>query len=450
MAIPRSAWASAAASLTPSPTMATPRPSACRARITSTLSAGSTSARTSASAIPTSRGHRLGHRPRGHRSAAAAVSPSSRNRRDGRGRGRLDLVGHRHRPAGQALPADGDDRTAAVRLRASIAAGQLGRQGQALGGQQELVDRRARSRPSTTPADAAAFEVGEVATGSSSAGSTAAAIARPIGCSEAVLHGGGQGQHASARPPRAAVSTSATAITPVVTVPVLSSTTVSTVRVDSSASGPLIRIPSCAPATGTDHQRQRRGQPEGARAGDDQHRDRGGEGGGRTGAEPQPEPEGGHGESDDDGDEDRRRSGRPAAAPGPCRSGPPPPGGPSGPAGCRSRPGWLGRRGVRRRSRRPRPRGRQVRPRPARTHRSASTCRPPSCPARRSRRWRSPRRVGRRTGRRPRAARSAIRTSTPSRSTATSLAPSSSSARNADRPAAWSAPRCSGRPAGTW
>jgi hypothetical protein len=34
---------------------------------------------------------------------------------------------------------------------------------------------------------------------------------------------------------------------PVVTVPVLSTTTVSTRRVDSSTSGPLIRMPSCAP-----------------------------------------------------------------------------------------------------------------------------------------------------------------------------------------------------------
>ena len=34
---------------------------------------------------------------------------------------------------------------------------------------------------------------------------------------------------------------------PVVTVPVLSSTTVSTIRVDSSISGPLISSPSCAP-----------------------------------------------------------------------------------------------------------------------------------------------------------------------------------------------------------
>ena len=42
-------------------------------------------------------------------------------------------------------------------------------------------------------------------------------------------------------------STSTSRIFPVVTVPVLSSTMVSTCRVDSSTCGPLIRIPSCAP-----------------------------------------------------------------------------------------------------------------------------------------------------------------------------------------------------------
>ena len=47
MASPRSAWASAAASLTPSPTIATTRPSDCSRRITSTLSTGRTSAKTS-------------------------------------------------------------------------------------------------------------------------------------------------------------------------------------------------------------------------------------------------------------------------------------------------------------------------------------------------------------------------------------------------------------------
>src|SRR5674476_1553490 len=47
MARPRSAWASAAASFTPSPTMATTRPCSCRERTAVTLSAGSTSASTS-------------------------------------------------------------------------------------------------------------------------------------------------------------------------------------------------------------------------------------------------------------------------------------------------------------------------------------------------------------------------------------------------------------------
>ena len=47
------AWARAAASLTPSPTMPTTAPSACRAATTSRLSPGSTSARTSAASIPT-------------------------------------------------------------------------------------------------------------------------------------------------------------------------------------------------------------------------------------------------------------------------------------------------------------------------------------------------------------------------------------------------------------
>ena len=50
MAMPRSAWASAAASLTPSPTMATTLPSSWRRRTTSTLSAGRTSAMTSVDA----------------------------------------------------------------------------------------------------------------------------------------------------------------------------------------------------------------------------------------------------------------------------------------------------------------------------------------------------------------------------------------------------------------
>ena len=52
---------------------------------------------------------------------------------------------------------------------------------------------------------------------------------------------------ASARSTPGAGTTSISAMRPVVTVPVLSSTTVSTARVDSRISGPLIRMPSCAP-----------------------------------------------------------------------------------------------------------------------------------------------------------------------------------------------------------
>ncbi len=58
-----------------------------------------------------------------------------------------------------------------------------------------------------------------------------------------------------------------------------------------------------APA-GADHQRGRRREPEGARAGDDQHRHRGGEGRRRPGARAEPEAEGGHGQADHDRDED--------------------------------------------------------------------------------------------------------------------------------------------------
>ena len=41
----------------------------------------------------------------------------------------------------------------------------------------------------------------------------------------------------------------------------------------SSASAFLISTPACAPRPIADHDRHRRGEPEGARAGDDQHRD---------------------------------------------------------------------------------------------------------------------------------------------------------------------------------
>ena len=71
--------------------------------------------------------------------------------------------------------------------------------------------------------------------------------------------------------------TPCTVITPVVSVPVRSSSTVSTARVDSSTSGPLIRMPELGAAAGAGQQRGRGGQTERARAGDEQHRDGGGD-----------------------------------------------------------------------------------------------------------------------------------------------------------------------------
>jgi hypothetical protein len=72
------------------------------------------------------------------------------------------------------------------------------------------------------------------------------AIARAIGCSEASSSAPAS-RTASASSTPSATATRTTLIRPVVTVPVLSSTTVSTRRVDSSTSGPLMSSPSCAP-----------------------------------------------------------------------------------------------------------------------------------------------------------------------------------------------------------
>ena len=78
IARPRSAWASAAASLTPSPTIATTRPSSCRCLTTSTLSAGSTSAITS-SAVDADRRRRRARRP-GRLSPVSSTGRSPRSR----------------------------------------------------------------------------------------------------------------------------------------------------------------------------------------------------------------------------------------------------------------------------------------------------------------------------------------------------------------------------------
>ena len=96
--------------------------------------------------------------------------------------------------------------------------------------------------------DAEALAVGEALDGGQRAGRRGrrAAIAWAIGCSEASSSAPTR-RSASSRSTPSAVTTSTSAIWPVVTVPVLSSTMVSTRRVDSRTSGPLISRPSCAP-----------------------------------------------------------------------------------------------------------------------------------------------------------------------------------------------------------
>ena len=150
-----------------------------------------------------------------------------------------------------------------------------------------------------------------------------AAMARAIGCSEASSSDAGEPQQLVAvdaggrRRRRRAPSC------PVVTVPVLSSTIVSTRRVDSSTSGPLMRMPSWAPrpvptmiAVGVARPRAH-GQAmiSTATAAVNARRRR------LAGAEP--EAERGDGEDDDDRHEHRRDAVGESLHRAPCRSGRP-------------------------------------------------------------------------------------------------------------------------------
>ena len=182
-------------------------------------------------------------------------------------------------------------------------------------------------------------------------------------------------------------------------------------------------------APGADEQRGGRGEPERARAGDDQHRDGGAERERRGLARAEPEAERGDGEADDDRDE---HAGDAVGEPLHGRL-------------ARLRLGHeprdLGERGVgadlRRADDEPAA-GVHRRARDgvarllldrARTRPSAATGRRPRCRTRRRRPWRPSRPGGRRSGRRPAAARPARGAPSPSSPrSATSLAPSSSSA----------------------
>ena len=157
-------------------------------------------------------------------------------RGDGRARRRLDGVGDDEHGARLAVPADDDGGAAlasAARRAASSAPGARPRTAPA--GRRR---RRARRRSPSTPSPAWLTKRLD----GSRTSSAAAAMARPIGCSEPRSSAAGQPQRV-----RVAGDVDAGASCPVVTVPVLSSTTVSTRRVDSRTSGPLMSRPSCAP-----------------------------------------------------------------------------------------------------------------------------------------------------------------------------------------------------------
>ena len=101
MAMPRSACASAAASFTPSPTMATTWPSACSVRTASTLSAGSTSAITVSMPTwaATAAGGPLVVAGQQHRG-----EPQRAQLADGLGAGGLHRVGHDQHGPDCAVP----------------------------------------------------------------------------------------------------------------------------------------------------------------------------------------------------------------------------------------------------------------------------------------------------------------------------------------------------------
>ena len=219
------------------------RPSACSRRITSTLSAGRTSAITSS--MPTSAATAL---------AVVALSPVSSTGRspsaaqlgDGLGARRLDRVGDDHDRAHDAVPADGDRRCptacAVSRRPASRAAGY-----------DRPVGEEARGRPTRTRGRRRRLRR-RAPRGS---GTTRPLRARPSrwarrrrSRADRVLGGvldrpTSRSSLGSRRPRRATTSTRL--IRPVVTVPVLSSTT----GVDAARRlehlGPLIRMPSWAP-----------------------------------------------------------------------------------------------------------------------------------------------------------------------------------------------------------
>ena len=239
---------------------------------------------------------------RGHRPRGGPVVPGEQHRRqpelaelgDRRGGGRLDRVGDHQHPAGPAVPADRDGRTA-CRPRPRRRPGRALRERQAA-----LAKQAARPTSDGVPVDRRpgrraprGWRTRSPAAGRRPGRGPPAAMARAIGCSEACSTAPASRSTSSASSPSAA-STSAQGHH-------AGGDRAGLVQHDGvdrpgglQGLRALDQDAQLGAAAGADHQGRRRGQAEGARAGDDQHGDRGGERGGGAGPGAEPEPERGH------------------------------------------------------------------------------------------------------------------------------------------------------------
>ena len=273
MATPRSAWASAGASLMPSPTMAPRPPLACRRSMTAALSPGRTSAM-----------HALGGDPDLARDACAVAGLVAREQPH------LDAGGRAGRGPPRPTPAlTGSSMTMRPAGRPSIAtnttvppsagAGSSGRPPGPSSVDALLRRAAARCRRGPRRRRRAATPRPTIASNAFDRRGSPARLARLCArwprqrmlAAPSPSTRRGPGRVASSKP--AAASTSSTAGRPSVSVPVLSKTTVSTRRRASSASPPRTRMPGLGALARPDHDRGRGGQAHGAGAGDDHDAD---------------------------------------------------------------------------------------------------------------------------------------------------------------------------------
>ncbi len=301
IAMPRSACARAAASLTPSPTNTADCPSSRSRLMTAALPSGRTPASTSARAIPTcpataaatrslSPVSSMGRRPRARSRATAAPAP---------GRSSSATVS-----AARAWPSH-PTRTA-VRPSSAAALDGVAERGRHL--DEQLGEQPGAAHGNVPVPDAAPHpgpgqgrEPGDLRQAAEPGGGRRA-MAWPIGCSEpsstAPASSSASRWAASPAPARGEMMTAVTVMVPVVRVPVLSSTTVADPPGRLERAGALDQDAEFGAAADRGHQRGRGGQAERARAGDHEDGDGGAPGRGGGQARPQPESEGRHGQGD--------------------------------------------------------------------------------------------------------------------------------------------------------